>query len=198
MVPKKDTSTSWKDIPGLYESGHVARVVQLARESLRADPDRPLVRFYLALALRDLTEYAEAAELLENLTSDSDPVAAGLYQSQLGLLYERWGRLDLAETWYSRATTTYPQDAARFVMFGAFLASRGRHAEAEQVHREAVRCEEGPIDEAWLNLGFVLRATRRYDEAAFCFRQALRLDPNYDEATAALRDVLEVTRSTGP
>ena len=69
------------------------------------------------------------------------------------------------------------------------LALKGRLREAERAHRAATRCPEGCIDEAYLNLGLVLRAQERFEEASRCLREAIRLDPKYRVAREELRDV---------
>ena len=69
------------------------------------------------------------------------------------------------------------------------LAKQGRLHDAEDTHRKAVACTRGCIDEAYLNLGLILRARERFAEAAECFREALRRDPDYRAARRALRDV---------
>jgi hypothetical protein len=51
---------------------------------------------------------------------------------------------------------------------------------------------EGCIDEAWLNLGFVLRAQGRYFEALECFRRVLALEADDATAAAAVVDLEQV------
>lgn len=75
------------------------------------------------------------------------------------------------------------------IYLGLTLALQGRLRDAERVHRSATQCLEGCIDEAFYNLGLVLRAQERYQEAAECFREAIRRDPKYRIARRALRDV---------
>ena len=57
------------------------------------------------------------------------------------------------------------------------------------MYRQATRCTTGCTDEAFFNLGLVLRAQERFEEAAGCFREAIRIDPKYRVAKRALRDV---------
>jgi tetratricopeptide (TPR) repeat protein len=45
------------------------------------------------------------------------------------------------------------------------------------------------VDEAYFNLGLVLRAQERYQEALACFEKALELTPDYREAITAKSDV---------
>ena len=61
--------------------------------------------------------------------------------------------------------------------------------DAEESHRAAIACDQDLTDEAYLNLGFVLRAQERFAEAADCFREAISIDPDYRLARRALRDV---------
>ena len=82
-----------------------------------------------------------------------------------------------------------PEDATYRIFLGGVLATQGRLHDAEEVHRLAIASVEGCIDEAYLNLGLVLRAQERFPEAADCFREAIRLDPEYRAARRALRDV---------
>jgi Flp pilus assembly protein TadD len=82
-----------------------------------------------------------------------------------------------------------PDEATYHIFLGALLAKQGRLDEAEESHRRAIACAEGCIDEAFLNLGFVLRAQERFPEAADCFRHAIHLDPAYRAARQALKDV---------
>ena len=62
------------------------------------------------------------------------------------------------------------------------------------LYRRAVQCHKGCVDEAWYNLGLVLRALERYDEALECFGRALAIDPQYKDARLAKRDVAKVLR----
>jgi tetratricopeptide (TPR) repeat protein len=57
-------------------------------------------------------------------------------------------------------------------------------------HARATRCIEGRLDEAYFNLGLVLRAQESFREAKEAFEQALELDPHYGEARQALADVV--------
>ena len=45
-------------------------------------------------------------------------------------------------------------------------------------------------DEAFFNLGLLLRAERRYRDALTCFERAIELDPKYSDALEARADVL--------
>ena len=54
------------------------------------------------------------------------------------------------------------------------------------------RCSKGCVDEAYLNLGLVLRAQERYTEALECFKKALELTPDYELAITGKSDMENV------
>jgi Flp pilus assembly protein TadD len=97
-----------------------------------------------------------------------------------------------AEEWYRRAVQARPTDATSYIYLGAMLAKNGRLDEAEVCHRQATGCLEGCIDEAYLNLGYVLRAQGRYLDALECFREASSRDPLDTDVHEALEDMEQV------
>ena len=94
-----------------------------------------------------------------------------------------------AQQWFQKAIDEFPGDTQGYIYLGGLLARRGRLAEAEQTHRRGTLCISGCIHEAYLNLGYILRAQERYEEAAACFQHAIDLDPEYEDAQTAKADV---------
>jgi len=64
----------------------------------------------------------------------------------------------------------------------------GDFAGAKRCHRRAARLATESPDEARFNLGLILRAERRYEEAIACFDRAIQHDPKYKIAFEARRD----------
>jgi tetratricopeptide (TPR) repeat protein len=108
--------------------------------------------------------------------------------ADLGRVYQRRGDRAAAERFYRDAIAADPDDTHGYIYLGALMASGGRLDEAEATHRRATRCPRGSVDEAYLNLGHILRARARYEEAIACFREAVRLDPHYKLAKDAMKD----------
>ena len=69
------------------------------------------------------------------------------------------------------------------------MARKGDLNAAEACQRNATKCPEGPIDEAYLNLGYDLRARERYAEALESFNKALEITPDYEEALVGRADM---------
>lgn len=112
------------------------------------------------------------------------------------LLFATWADVREAERrfveaaeWQRRRTTSGQADLSTpWILMGVCYALAGRLTDAEACHRKAATCAGDP-DEALLNLGYVLRAQLRLDEASAALEAALSLTPDYPEAARVLRDV---------
>ena len=108
----------------------------------------------------------------------------------MGHLYREKGNLRAAERWYRKAIEFNREAGGSWVFLGAVLAKQGRFSEAKRCHRRVVKMGAAEEDEAQLNLGLILRAEGDYEGALECFEHALQLDPNYNAAKRARRDVV--------
>ena len=98
----------------------------------------------------------------------------------------------------SKPSRPSPRNASGYIFMGVAFSAQGRLREAEQVLREATEtCYEGALYEAFLNLGLILLARERHEEAAESLREAIHLNAECGPAIKALRDVeqcLEIRR----
>ncbi len=163
--------------------------VARAREFLCEYPDCGPAWKVLGEALLELARHSEAEQALKQAIALCPPDKLWIPLSQMGHLQRAKGDYQAAAAWYRRAIDNMPDEASGHIYLGGILARSGRLKEAEMAHRAAIRCTQGCRDEAYLNLGLVLRAQERHEEAATCFEQALQLDPKYAGARKALRDV---------
>jgi len=169
------------DLPGL--------TVLRARRFLARYPDHAPCWVLLGRALLELARYDEAVAALSEALRLCPAENRWIPLAQFGHLYKQKGEYDEAAAWFRQVIEAAPWDATGRIYLGGILALRGRLPEAEAIYREATEeCFDGCIDEAFLNLGFVLRAQERFAEAAACFRDALQIDPHYRAASRALRD----------
>jgi tetratricopeptide (TPR) repeat protein len=174
------------------DEGYPALTVELAKLYLAEFPDDAWVLIYFGMALQDLARYQEARSAFERALTVLPLENHERVHRQLGLLSQDESKLEEAEHWFRKSIEARPGDAAPCIYLGAMLAKNGRLEEAESWHRRAVACPDGAIDEAYLNLGYVLRAKEEYLEAMDCFREALRRDPLYEAAQEALEDIERV------
>lgn len=166
-----------------------ALTIARARAFLADYPEFGPAWLELGIALTETARFAEALEALEAALRLCPPEMLRFPLAQMGHYHKFRGDYGSAEAWYRRAIDAAPDHASGYIYLGASLARQGRLEEAEVVHRAATDCSRGCIDEAYLNLGLVLRAQDRLIEASECFAHALALDPDYKAARRALRDV---------
>jgi tetratricopeptide (TPR) repeat protein len=167
--------------------------VVIAREYLAEFPENERVWLMVAKELKRVHRYSEAREAIDTAMQlrenrGEPPWLWAL--TGMGDVFRKRGDFEESHRWYGRAIISGPDDAGPWIFRGALLAVWGRFEESKLCHRRATQCAEGCIEEAWYNLGLILRAQERFDEAANCLRQALAIDPDYEIARQALRDVV--------
>ncbi len=189
MNPHHRLRRNYVKLRKAIDSDHPAAAILLGYRLVRRFPEFGPGWGILGQQLCGLARYEEAERaLLTGLELTANENRWVALQS-LGDLFREAGDYAKSADWYRKQIEEFPQDASGYIMLGAVLAKSGLLSEAERVHRLGTQCKTGLIDEAYLNLGLVLRAQQRYSEAADCFREAIRRDPDYDVAKKALSDV---------
>lgn len=177
-------------IESAYENDHAATTVHLAAVWLADHPDDLAVIGRYADMLYQMTRYDEAIELLTNaIDRQGADLPRHLLLLKMGAVERYRGNFAESENWYRKAIELRPDDATGYVFLGAAQAKQGKLKQAEATHRDGIQCNSGAVDESFHNLGLVLRGQGRLQEAADCFRAAIKIDPEYDVAIEALEDV---------
>jgi tetratricopeptide (TPR) repeat protein len=189
MSPDELRQSRFQRLQKIEHSGLPALTILEARRFLSDFPNYGPAWHVLGGALIDLARYDEAESALTRAIELCPGSIRSIPLNRMGELFKCKGDYTRAAQWYRKAIKAAPDDNAGLIYLGCVQAVQGRLREAEKTHRRATMCAEGCIDEAFLNLGFVLRAQERFPEAAECFREAIRLDPKYREAKKALTDV---------
>ena len=179
------------------EAGEHAYALELCRELRRNFPDVPIWWLMEGVQLYETGQYEEAKRTLLEMIELFPRKLLHHAFSNLGHICRDQGRYDEAERWYRRAVQLKSEDAGWHVFLGALLARKGDLCGAEACHRKATQCAEGCVDEAYVNLGYVLRAQERYEEALQSFDKALEITPDYTEATVGKSDMEKVIEFLG-
>jgi len=172
--------------------------VLLAREYTSIDPECGIAWLMYGIALVETGRYDAARKALSTATRLCPSDKLRIPYAQIGHLYKQKGNLRLAQKWYQKTIEADSRDAAGYIFMGSVFALQGKLNEAIQCHRKATRCKRGCVDEAYLNLGLVLRAKGELQLAQTALRKAIELDPEYTAAREAIEDVnaaLQFTRS---
>ena len=120
-------------------SGHAGLAESSYRKALEVDPGASSALVNLAVLLRLEGRTAEADDLL--LLADGRRNRNPFTYVALGDLSLRYGRLDEAERFYSRARRLGPDEAAPAAALGEVLLRRGERKAAEKLLRRAQRLE---------------------------------------------------------
>ncbi len=188
-------AASFQRLRTAWNAGLNALTVKRARQYLARYPEHGPAWHMLGTALTDLARYSEAEQALWNALRLCPREMRRVPLCSMGHFHDARGKLARAARWYQRAIDAAPNHASGYIYLGGVLARQGQLREAENVHRRATEtCDDGCVDEAFLNLALVLRAQDRFDEAAACLREAIRIDPEYEDAKKVLRDVVRCCR----
>ena len=161
----------------------------LSRELCNKYPNQCIFYLYQGKALKNLSRYLESLELMDvagKICPDNQQYSL---VSEKGHLYRSKKDYKNAIICFKKLVERNPEDAGGHVYLGSIFSLVGNLHQAENCHRKAIQCTYGDIDEAYLNLGYVLRAQERFAEALECFTRALEIDSNYELAELALKDI---------
>jgi Flp pilus assembly protein TadD len=183
----------WEEIRAATDSP--AYRVELLRRYLRSRPGDGRAWASLGIELSELSRFDEAQDALDRALASGEEGHRRRTYCLLGRMCQYKGAFAEAEAWFRKAIALEPEEATGYIYLGAMCARLGRLAEAEQLHRQATGCETGCVDEAYHNLGLVLRAQGRYEEAVECFELALAIDPDYEVERDASQDVVKALRA---
>jgi tetratricopeptide (TPR) repeat protein len=189
-MPELSMQERFRRLSQISDGPYTALTILTARRFLRDYPEFGPAWLRLGIALVEIGRYEEAEQALAKALDFAPEGKRHFPLWHLGHLFQYSGDYERAAHYFRESITAQPEDATGFIYLGAVLSRGGKLHEAEQAFREATQCSDGCIDEAYLNLGNVLRALERFQEAAECYREAIRLDRNYRAAKQGLRDCL--------
>lgn len=177
-------------------------VAERARAHLQLYPEEIGVRVHLARALTRLSRFEEANSALDEAFAKASEREIAAWNkvvfTQRGHLEQRRGDYPQAEHWFARAIEVAPQQTYNHVFLGVLVFQLGEIKRAEEIYRNAIkvcRPEDGDaLDEIYANLGGVLVAQERYEEAVECFERTLQIDPNYEFAKIRLKDARKLLK----
>ena len=173
----------------LEELGTLLRVLRRFEEALdvlrrleQRVPDDPRLVGDIGRCLSGLKRYGEAEVQLRRALDGLDD-ANNRYD--LGLVFDRTGRLAEAMTEYRRALAHNPTHRDALNNLGIAYARAGRLDQAAAQFERLVAADPANPD-AHANLGAMLLSTGQPDRAALEFQAALEIDPGHAVAREAL------------
>lgn len=174
-----------------YERGLWAEAEAELRKALALSPDRPEWHFNLGLTLeaagRDedaLVHYERAAELLED---ETDPMLAA------GMIANRIGKFERAIEHFASVLRIDPRNEQALWGTMESQLGLGNHDEVETTYYLAQQSLESPSARCLATMGESLLQRDHHERAGWCFREAIRLDPNLPRVRARLGEVYAAT-----
>jgi len=187
----------------LDTQGRIAAAKRAYRSAIRINPECASYHYYLATLLKAENRSKAEKEFIEAVHIDERHVAA---LNELGLLYFEQGLYKKAEQAYSRAVLADPNDAISQNNLGILFDVQQRFDEAKEAYSKALSANSG-FAEAHYNFGLLLQqqkqfeqAEAHYRDAEALYREALRMNPNDQDAHSKLEELLNVSgqRFTDP
>ncbi len=175
------------------QEGRESHVVELLTRYLEHRPSHQYAWLLYGDALRVLGRFGEALPALQKALQLAPEDKKDIVCARIGMLYENHRSRAEAEQWYKVALQNAEKQLGwLWILRGANLAVMEQYEEALACHRRAILAEDVDEDEAYLNLGLVLRAMGRYEEATEAFRRALEINPAYADAKTAFEGLQNI------
>jgi tetratricopeptide (TPR) repeat protein len=138
--------------------------------------------YELALALREAKQPAAAKKFVDQIAAPDDPGSAVKYYSLSGVLAEDLKEFGAASGFYRRAYAIDPDSYEIYVALVRSTLAAGTHPSKEVLPSPPQDLTASQD----LALGVLLSFAGAYEQAIPRFKEALRLDPTNDSATANL------------
>jgi tetratricopeptide (TPR) repeat protein len=148
------------------------------KRDLKSVADKAQVVFEAALAAEEAGHSAKALRLYEQ-ASVIDPDASHVRVRWASLLNDK-GRWKDAIRVTRQLIKKRPRLSLAHRLIGRSYDELGRLAMAERAYKQSLAIKQCPI--TWVLLASVLGRRKRNEEAEECLRQALKVDPDYEEA----------------
>ncbi len=187
--PEELAIERWRDRP-TDELAIIAEAERMSRKAIELNPNFVGAHVNLGNILL-LRGAVDEAELILRKAAELDPngQAASAYNS-LAYRLAGWGtRLDEALQYAQRAVQLAPEGWA-FDTLATVHFRRGEWDQAEAAWKKCLELAGSPSDpSAWFHLGKVFERKNQISDAIAAYEEALRLRPNYPEASRALNKI---------
>lgn len=157
--------------------------------TLRFSPQSARVHTNLGVEYLNLKLYKEAEkEYLEAIRLDPFGKHTFYHYLNLGLLYDRSGKEDMALKTYEKAAKINPNLPLAYRFAGNIYSRRGKYQDAIKFYKRAT--EITPSNAYfWYDLGNAYMKAKMYKEAAVAFERSLKIYPYFAEADYNLGNI---------
>ena len=127
-----------------------------AKRHLRKYPKDGFAWLFYGISQISLARYSSAEKAIRRAIKLNPASALPNGYTQMGFLFRDKGDLRKAAFWHRKALAKKPNDATCHIFLGHIAFKRGLRRQAEGHYRNALKCTQGALDEAYFNLGGIL------------------------------------------
>jgi len=171
----------------IYLQGDTEAALQYLDRALQISPENPYLYNSRGILLNSLKKRAEALLAFEQAAQRKVDYFEPRYN--LALVACELGRFAVGIQHFQEAMALKPGGVGRYCQFGEMLCRRQQFEQAATCFRAAIDIDR-QCSGAYNGLALALRSMGSLDEAAVCYRQALKLKPDYAVAHSALLSML--------
>ncbi|MEK8020581.1 MAG: tetratricopeptide repeat protein [Candidatus Parabeggiatoa sp.] len=171
-------------------------VVELLGPYLKKRPKHGPAWLLYGDALRIIGRAKQAMDALLTALELAPETEKSYIYGRIGLLCQTYHSPAEAEKWYKRATENESKPVAwLWILRGSNLAALEEYEKSLNCLQKASRLKSEERDEAFLNMALVLRAKGQYSPAIEALKQALEINPSYQEAQSVLNGLIGIEQT---
>ncbi len=178
-----------KKLKQLWMEGLSLSSLALSREILKKYPDEVLILNISGNALSSLERYNEAILVLEKAIKFSTKDEMYRTLVTMAFVYFQRGSYSEAEEWYSKAFNVHNPRQIDRVLYSECLLKRGKYSIVIEDLTKFISETKIISETTYYTLGIAYRAQEEYVSALEYFRKSLHIDPDYDMALLAHKDM---------
>lgn len=169
----------------LIEQGKFANAIDALTAAGKTGYAASEVALHKASAQRGLGQYDEALKTLQSLEGYVHKSAEYLYQ--YGAILNATGEVEKAIPYLEQAVTADPRHAGALFSLAYHNDMNGNDDEAISLYERCLHLPPARVG-TLINLGILYEDAERYDKAAFCYDQVLKVYPNHARARLFYKD----------
>lgn len=171
----------------LAEQGKFEEAIKSLTAAGKAGYAASEVALHKAAALRGQGRHDEALQTLQSLESYVHKSAEYLYQ--YGSILCATGEVEKAIGYFEKAVEADPRHAGALFQLAYHNDMNGNDEEAISLYERCLMLPPARVG-TLINLGILYEDAERYDKAAMCYDQVLRIYPNHARARLFMRDAV--------
>ncbi len=207
MLDSRDNGIDWYREANRHNDNHdLAQALVCIEHHLRLIPDHFRGRIFYAEMLADLRRFADAEAVLHKIALPETNETYWMICAAWMRHFRTKGDYENAVMWARRLIRLRPDWTVGYIFLGSSLARLGRFDDAVAAYQPATELPanaDNSPDEAYLNIAFIRRAQRRFDEALQLINRAIEIDTDYklyktirDDLLAAAQLENEIAKSS--